>query len=135
MIIGGGLTGCEIAYDLSRKGKKGRHRGDAGHILKIMGLSAANSGILREIIPYYRIDCHTSSTLREIREDGVWIHSEEGDKFIPADSVILSVGYDPFVPFPREAAADSRIHVIGDASRVGNLLSVIEQAYSVAYKL
>jgi 2-enoate reductase len=91
--------------------------------------------MLREIIRYYHIDCYTSSTLSEIREDGVRIKTGEGDRFIPADSVILSVGYDSYVPFPQEASADSRVHIIGDASKVGNLLSVIEQAYSLAYTL
>ena len=28
VIVGGGLTGCEIAYDLLLKGKQPRHRGD-----------------------------------------------------------------------------------------------------------
>ncbi len=37
VIIGGGLTGCEIAYDLSRKGKKGGHRGNAGRHFEVMG--------------------------------------------------------------------------------------------------
>jgi hypothetical protein len=38
-------------------------------------------------------------------------------QFIPADTVILSVGYDSYVPFSQEASADSRVHVIGDAAR------------------
>jgi len=135
VIIGGGLTGCEIAYDLALKGKKATIVEMQDDILKIMGLSAANSNMLREIIRYYDINVFISSTLSEIKENGVLIKNEQGEKFIPADSVILSVGYDPYVPFGGEFVSNNNVHVIGDASKVGNLMTVIEQAYGVAYKL
>jgi 2-enoate reductase len=132
VIIGGGLTGCEIAYDLALKGKKAIIVEMQDDILKIMGLSAANSNMLREIIRYYNIDVYTSAALKEIMDNGVVVKTETGEAFIPADSVILSVGYDSFAPFD---AGSGHVHVIGDASKVGNLLTVIEQAYNVAYSL
>lgn len=135
VIIGGGLTGCEIAYDLSLKGKKATIVEMQDDILKIMGLSAANSNMLREIIRFYSIDVFTSSALSKIKDDGVLVKTEAGDIFIPADSVILSVGYNSYVPFDDAFLNRSNVHVIGDASKVGNLLTVIEQAYALAYKL
>lgn len=133
VIIGGGLTGCEIAYDLALKGSKPAIVEMQDDILKIMGLSAANSGMLREVIRYYGIETYLSSVLTEIRDNGVVISNETGVKFIPADSVVLSVGYEPYVPFKDVTAKN--VHVIGDANRVGNLLTVIEQAYDLAYRL
>ncbi len=132
VIIGGGLTGCEIAYDLALNGKKAVIVEMQDDILKIQGLSAANSNMLREIIRYYDIDVHTDAAVKAIQGDGVVVKTTAGDKFIPADSVILSVGYDAYVPFDTNA---DHIHVIGDACAVGNLMSVIEQAYDVAYRL
>jgi 2-enoate reductase len=132
VIIGGGLTGCEIAYDLALKGKRAVIVEMQDDILKIMGLSAANSNMLREIIRYYGIGVHTSTTVKEIRADGVVVDGGNGETFIPADTVIVSVGYDSYVPFDAKAG---NIHVIGDACKVGNLLTVIEQAYEIAYKL
>ena len=131
-VIGGGLTGCEIAYDLSLKGKKAIIIEMQDDILKIMGLSAANSNMLREIIRYYNIDVYTSAQLKEITDDGIMVKTDTKEMFIQADSVILSVGYDTYNPFNIEA---DNIHVIGDAKKVGNLLTVIEQAYDVAYRL
>lgn len=131
-IIGGGLTGCEIAYDLALKGKKAFIVEMQDDILKIMGLSAANSGMLREIIRYYDIDVYTSAQLKEITDNGIVVKSETGDMFISADSVILSVGYDSYNPFDIRA---DNVHVIGDAEKVGNLMTVIEQAYDVAYRV
>jgi 2-enoate reductase len=133
VIVGGGLTGCEIAYDLARRGKKAVIVEMQDDILKIPGLSAANSNMLREIIRYYEIGVHLSSIVTEIKEDGVFVSAPEGEVFIPADSVILSVGYDSYIPFENRSLKN--IHVIGDASKVGNLLTVIEQAYQLAYSL
>jgi 2-enoate reductase len=134
-IIGGGLTGCEIAYDLSLKGKKAAIVEMQDDILKIMGLSAANSEMLREIIRYYGIAVYTSSALSEIKENGVLLKTETGEQFIPADSVILSVGYNSYVPFDGDDLSGSKVHVLGDAAKVGNLMSVINQAYELAYRL
>ena len=46
--------------------------------------------------------------------------------------MILSVGYVPEMKFNTE---DPRVKVIGDAAKVGNLLSVIRQAYAAAYEI
>lgn len=133
VIIGGGLTGCEIAYDLALKGKKSVIVEMQDDILKVMGLSAANSNMLREIIRYYGIEVHVSTALQEIREGEVLAKDESGEVLhIPADSVILSVGY---VPGAELDTGDPRVHVLGDAHKVGNLMTVIYEAYDVAYKL
>ena len=133
VIIGGGLTGCEIAYDLALKGKKSVIVEMQDDILKVMGLSAANSNMLREIIRYYGIEVHVSTALQEIREGEVLAKDESGEVLhIPADSVILSVGY---VPGAELDTGEARVHVLGDAHKVGNLMTVIYEAYDVAYKL
>ena len=98
-----------------------------------MGLSAANSNMLREIIRYYEIPVHVSTSLQEIREGEVLVKDEEGRTFaIPADSVILSVGY---VPAPLAGEEEPRVHILGDADKVGNLMTFIYQAYDIAYKI
>ena len=50
---------------------------------------------------------------------------------IEADSVILSTGYKPN-PLAEKA---KNVHIIGDASQVGNLRTVIWQAWDVCMKL
>ncbi len=132
VIIGGGLTGCEIAYDLALKGKKPVIVEMQDDILKVPGLSAANSNMLREIIRYYAIPVRISSSLKEITPKGVVLSEEGGEVSLDADSVILSVGYVPEMKFNAE---DPRVKVIGDAAKVGNLLSVIRQAYAAAYEI
>ena len=132
VIVGGGLTGCEIAYDLALKGKKATILEMQDDILKIMGLSMANSSMLRELIRYYKIGVHVSARLKEIRPGQVIAETEEGELTLPADTVILSVGY---VPAPLPAEGDPRVHVLGDANQVGNLNTVIKEAYTLAYSI
>jgi len=132
VVIGGGLTGCEIAYDLALKGKKPIIVEMQDDILKIPGLSAANSNMLRDIIRYYNIEVHLSSALKEITAEGVRITCEDGEKFIAADNVVLSVGYTPEMKFDAEAEG---VTVIGDAAKVGNLLTVVRDAYNAAYAI
>ena len=58
-------------------------------------------------------------------------HKDGTTETIPADSVILSVGYTP-APLAKKG---SHIHVIGDAATVGNLRTVIWGAWDVCMKL
>ena len=57
---------------------------------------------------------------------------KEGKEFkIDADSVIMSVGYNP-APIAKNKG---NVHVIGDAASVGNLRTVIWGAWDVAMKI
>ena len=72
------------------------------------------------------------TAVAEITEDGVIARDKEGKEFkIAADSVVLSVGY---VPTPL-AQKGGKVHVIGDAQKVGNLRSVIWGAWDVCMKI
>lgn len=52
LVIGGGLTGCEIAYLLAKGGKKVTIVEQAETILNAFGLSAANYNMLMELLDY-----------------------------------------------------------------------------------
>ena len=144
VIIGGGLTGIEIAYDLVLKGKKPSVVEMLPDILQVPGLSAANSNMLREIIRYYSIPVYAGTALAGTTgEGGFHVRVKEKDaaeeKLLAADNCILSVGYVPSRQLAEDLAAGGfdagRIHVIGDAREVGNLMSVIQEAYRLSYSL
>lgn len=129
VVIGGGLTGCEIAYDLIRKGKNPVIVEMLDDILKVHGLSAANTNFLRDVFRHYETPIHLEARVVEIASSGVVIETANGKQTIPADSVITSIGY---VPTPLVEAGGEHMHIIGDAAKVGNLLTVIWGAYDVA---
>lgn len=132
-VIGGGLTGCEIAYDLCLKHKKPIIVEMACDVITSKGICMANSQCLRDLLRFYKVPVYLESTVKEVGKDYVIVNTKDGEKRINVDTVITSVGYNPN-PLVNEDK-EKHIHVIGDASKVGNLKSVIWAAYDLAYKL
>ena len=131
-IIGGGLTGCEIAYDLYLQGKKPTIVEMKADLVDVAGVCLANTSYLRDFFKTNQVPVHLETKLCEVQADGVVVADKDGKTFkIDADSVILSTGYRP-APL---ASKGRNIHVVGDASQVGNLRTVIWQAWDVAMKL
>lgn len=135
VVVGGGLTGCEIAYDLAKKGKKVTLVEMQDDILNVYGLCAANSNMLRELLIYHQVEVLTSTKLKEINSIGVKVVTDGKERDIKADSVIIAAGYDSYAPLVKELADLNELYVIGDASKVGNLMDVIWAAYDIALKL
>ena len=132
VIVGGGLTGCEIAYDLYLSGKKPTIVEMKNDLIVSDAICLANSSYLRDFFHANKVPTHLETSLAEIHEDGVTVKDKEGKTFkINADSVILSVGYTP-APLAKKG---KHVHVVGDAAKVGNLRTVIWQAWDVAMKL
>ena len=132
VIVGGGLTGCEIAYDLYLKGKKPTIVEMKNDLIAVRGVCLANSSYLRDFFALNKVPVFLESKVSEIDADSVTVMAKDGSTTkIKADSVIVSVGY---VPAPI-AKKNKRISVVGDARNVGNLRTVIWRAWDVAKKL
>jgi len=131
-IIGGGLTGCEIAYELYLQGKHPTIVEMQDDLITTPGVCLANTSFLRDFFNANNVPVHLETKLNEIREDGVTVTGKDGQKFdIAADSVILSMGYRP-APL---AEGSKKLHLVGDCDKVGNLRTVIWQAWDVCMKL
>ena len=132
VVIGGGLTGCEIAYDLFLQGKKPAIVEMQDDLITTPGICLANTSYLRDCFKTNKVPVHLETAVSEITAEGVTVTHKDGTtETIPADSVILSVGYTP-APLTKKG---SHIHVIGDAATVGNLRTVIWGAWDVCMKL
>lgn len=132
VVIGGGLTGCEIAYDLFNKGKNPIIVEAKNDLMAVKGLSLANSSYLRDFFDHKKVPVYLESTVTEITPDTVTIKAKDGKETkVSADSVVVSVGY---IPAPL-AKKSGKVHIVGDAESVGNLKTVIWKAYEVAEKL
>lgn len=131
VIIGGGLTGCEIAYDLILKGKRPAIVEMKNDLIAVRGVCLANSSYLRDYFKFKKTPVYLESRVTNIGENEVTVLTGEGKEIkLKADSVITSVGY---VPTPIEGAKKSL--TVGDASGVGNLRTVIWRARKVGMKL
>lgn len=132
IIVGGGLTGCEIAYDLILKGKNPQIVEMKNDLIAVKGVCLANTSFLREMLAFKKTPVYLETTLLEIKEDGVTVKDKDGKVFdLKGDSVIVSIGYNP-APLTQ---GSRRIHLVGDANGVGNLRTVIWRAWDVCMKL
>lgn len=131
-VIGGGLTGCEIAYDLYLKGKTPIIIEAKDDLVKASGVCLANSSFLRDFFDYAKVPVYLQTTLKEVGKDNITIvGADEIPKTVKADSVILAIGYNS-APLSKPSR---HVHIVGDALRVGNLRTVIWRAWDVATKL
>ena len=153
VIIGGGLTGCELAYIYGVNGKKVTLIEKADTILNVFGLSAANYNMLMELLDFYKVNIIKNAEVEKF-ENGVVTVVETvrntpntADRArhmfalgadgvpqrhsIPADHIVVSVGYTSDDELFREIKADN-IHLIGDAKSPSNVMEAVWSAYAAA---
>ncbi len=132
VVVGGGLTGCEIAYDLYLQGKKPVIIEMKNDLIVNDFVCLANSSFLRDFFAANQVPTYLETGVSEITADGVVAKTKTGELInIPADDVIYSIGYTPAPAFAKQ----KNVHVIGDAKNVGNLRTVIWSAWDVCMKL
>lgn len=156
LVVGGGLTGCEMAIDFAKQGKKVTIVEMAETILNAQDLSAANYNMLLEMIDYYKINVIKQATVSSY-ENGVAkinIHDfnnpnkngralrmyclgpkgEDRQVEVKCDHVVISVGYIPNDSLYEEIKG-AHTYLIGDANNPSNIMNAIWQAYEIAMKL
>jgi len=131
-VIGGGLTGCEIAYELCLLGRDVSIVEMKDDLVAQTGVCLANSSYLREYFALHKVPVYLNTVLKEVKDGSVICRNRDGEEIvIETDSVISSAGYIP-APIAQEGG---RVHLVGDCQAVGNLRSVIWRAYEVAMKI
>ncbi len=131
-IIGGGLTGCEIAYELYLQGKQPTIVEMLDDLIVTPGVCLANTSFLRDFFEANKVPVYLETGVKEIRDGMVIAADKDGNAIeIPTDSTILSVGYKSAPIAPKA----KNVHIVGDASKVGNLRTVIWQAWDVCMKI
>ena len=134
VIIGGGLTGCEIAYELALQGKHPAIVEMTPHLVGARGICMANSSMLRELLRFHNVPAYLNAKVQAVTAEGVLIDGPEGERTVPADSVILSVGYTPDTRFAAQRGQPN-VYFIGDCDRVGSLKTVVKQAYELVQQI
>lgn len=131
-IIGGGLTGSEIAYELALTGKKPIIVEMKDDLISQTGVCLANSSYLREWFALKKIPVYLETSLKEVKDGSIVCADKSGKEVcIECDSVISCAGY---VPAPLTEKR-TNTYFVGDCKKVGNLRSVIWGAYEAAMKI
>jgi len=153
LVIGGGLTGCEIAYDLAKKGKRVTVIEITDTILNAFGLSAANYNMLMELMDYYKVTVLKNASLVKYENGKATVKvtvknapnaanrakmqfalGPEGMPSIvelPVDSIVVSAGYTSNTALYEQIKGD-HVHLIGDAKNPTNVMDAIWAAYETA---
>lgn len=153
IVVGGGLTGIEIACDLGKKGKRVTVVEAADTILNSFGLSAANYNMLMEMLDYYKVNVMKSSTITKYEGDTAYVTTviknypnianraklmfavgpdgmpEQSE--VKADHIVVSVGYVSDNKLYEDIKSD-HVHLIGDADKPENVMKAIWDAYDTA---
>lgn len=156
LIVGGGLTGCEIAYMLAKSGKKVTIVEKTETILNAFGLSAANYNMLMELLDYYHVRVIKNAAVEKYENNVATVIETEKNypnianrakrmfalgpqgmevkHEIPADHIVVSVGYIPEQSL-YEKIKGEHVHLIGDAKQPSNIMDAIWAAYEAALRL
>ena len=131
-VIGGGLTGCEIAYELALQGKKPIIVEMKNDLIAQTGVCLANSSYLREWFALHEVPVCLETALEAVTDTGIVCRDKAGNAVeIACDSVISSAGY---IANPLTKASKD-VYLVGDCQQVGNLRTVVWRAYEVAMKI
>ena len=131
VVIGGGLTGIEIAYEYAKSGSKVTVLEAMDKILNV-DIAAANKNFLLAAINVHNINIVKNAKVTSFENNNVTYNIDDKEHNVHADTVIVSVGYNSNAPFNIE---EKEFYTIGDANKVSNLMGAIWDAYETAMKI
>jgi len=93
VVVGGGPTGCEVALHLAESGSKVT----IVEMLSKIGnaLESITRKVLLNKLKENNVKFMTESILERIEDNGIIVRNKDGEVFVPAERVILSIGNRP----------------------------------------
>lgn len=137
VVAGGGLTGCETALHLAQQGKKVTVIDMVGQMELAADAPILNKLGLMDLMMRHAVILKTEVKLEEIgRTDVTVIDKQWNRHVIPADTVVLSLGYRAKVETAGELQGLAKdVYVIGDCRKARNLRYAIQDAFNVAVEI
>lgn len=134
VVVGGGLVGCELALWLAKQGKKVVIVEALKKILSAgLPIPHMNSAMLEDLLKFYHVEIRVGASIASVNDTGAVIKTESGEETIPADSIVIAIGYNPNSSLYKQIARDNaETYLLGDARKVQNIMYAIWDAYEVA---
>lgn len=135
-IVGGGLTGCELALHLKELDPTTQVTiVEAGaDLLSVSGPTChANHDMLHDLVPFRGVDVVTGALASTTSPEGLVVSVDGVERTVPADAVVTAIGYRSNTDLHdvlRRVPVPS--HVLGDARSVSNIMYAIWDAFEVA---
>lgn len=132
VIIGGGMTGAEIGLEDSRSGKTVTLVEMQDDILLDSSLDYLTRGSIMKCIGETDMRIMSKTRLVEINDAGAVVEGPGGRETIPADVVVLAVGFRPrgtlYMQLQNYAG---EVYNLGNSKKVGNVCDAVWAAYEV----
>lgn len=135
VIIGGGQVGCEVALWLKEQGREVTVIEVQDSLLAggAEPVPTANKLMLQDLLVYHQVKTYLNSKVMSIESESVLLETPEGKEIIPADSVIMSVGYNANDALYRKIAATipKNVWLVGDAKQPSNILYAVKDGNAI----
>jgi len=163
VIVGGSATGCETAHYVAAMGTpdpetftflmahsaeqpdwalKLLHKpGRKITIIEMLSKLAANVSrssrwSLMKTLKLMGVEMRTRTRLLEVTDEGVKVMTDQGEEFIPADTVILAAGVLPVNDLEKALKGSSiEIVTLGDANKPGKIGDAVKEGFEAALKV
>ena len=137
VVVGGGLVGCETALGYAREGRSVTIVEALPQILSAgIPVPESNEQMIKDLLAEAGVTIRTGCPLTAVTGDGITVAEGSGETSIPADAVILAVG---FRPRPSLAASltgsGMEVYQVGDGSKVGSVMTAVATGYTVGRSL
>ena len=133
VILGGGHTGVEIAYELAFKGIIATIIEEKSTILSDSNIPYPNASFLKDSLSSFKIPVHLSAHIVEVKDNVIKIVSAGSKKrFIDVDTLIDCSGNI----IPKDIKIKGRkVYRIGNCKKIGDIQKAIYDAWDVASKI
>lgn len=135
VVIGGGSTGCEIAYELAKQGKSVTILEQLTELA--IDLFSANRGMLLYLLKVKGVNVLTNCRIEKVVPGSVFyklLDGTEGE--VKIDSIILAIGrrsVNSLLPQINELVHE--VYAIGDCTAPRKVIDAIWEAYKKAIKI
>lgn len=136
VVVGGGMTGCELAYDLASYEGRSVVVVEALDQLMSVGpaVPKAVKTMLLDLLDYHKVEIVTGHRISAVTDEGAVVTDRDGnEKLIHADTVVLAIGLRPRADISDELMYSGiEVYRTGDGLQVGNIRSCVAGAYEIA---
>ena len=96
------------------------------------GVCLANSSYLREWFALNKVPVYLETALKAVKDGAIVCTKKDGEDIeVKCDSVISCAGYIP-APLTEKGG---NVYLVGDCDKVGNLRTVVWEAYETAMRI
>ncbi len=139
VVVGGGLTGSELAYDLAAYEHK-----DVTIVEVLPDILSAGAPVqksvnmmLRDLLAVNNVKICANTRISAVTDEGAVVLENDGtERVIEADTVIFAIGLKPNKSYANELLGSGiAVYEVGDGKQVANIQRSTSEAYEVTRML